>query len=243
MKLLFKIGFGFLLLISTNTFAQLPSNIGFENGTFDGWECSVGKRNAMTGDVMYPPAGPVYNKHTILDTSYRNTLDTYGHFPMLCPNGSNYSVKLGNDMPAGNMQRVSYTFKIPENVSSYSIVFNYAVVLEDGGHSKAQQPLFSARVYDVTDNTPVICPAFDFAASSSLPGFKQSDTRRTPAPNATTGMTGAPSPVFYKDWSTAMIDLKSYAGKEIRLEFTAEDCQPSGHFGYAYLDVDEQLSL
>ncbi|MEO8884909.1 MAG: gliding motility-associated C-terminal domain-containing protein [Mucilaginibacter sp.] len=241
MKLIFKIGFGFLLFIATASFAQLPPNIGFEKGNFDGWECSVGKRSPA-GDVMYPGGGPTYNRHTLIDTNSRNQLDKYGHFPVLCPNGSNYSIKLGNDLAGGQMQRVSYTFIVPANVDTYSIVFNYAVVLEDGGHPKSIQPLFTAKVFDVTDNTEVSCPSFDFSASSTLPGFKLSDIRKPPMPTPNGGFT-VPGPIYYKDWSTAMIDLKSYAGKKIRLEFTAEDCQQTVHSGYAYLDIDEQLSL
>jgi gliding motility-associated-like protein len=196
------------------------------------------------GDIMNSPAGAVYNRHTLIDTMSRNILDYYGHFPVLCPNGSIYSIKLGNDLTGGQMQRATYEFTVPDNVNTYSIVFNYAVVLEDGGHSKSQQPLFSARVFDMTDGKYVDCPSFDFAASSTLPGFQLSDMMRPPKPNANgTTTPSAGGPVFYKDWSTAMIDLKAYAGKKIRLEFTAEDCQPGGHFGYAYLDVDEQLSL
>src|SRR3954464_744853 len=99
-----KIGFGFLLFVSTNVFAQLPSNIGFEKGTFEGWECSIGHRDRVLGDVMQSPAGPVYDRHTLIDTNSRNELDKYGNFPVLCPNGSNYSIKLGNDRTGGQMQ-------------------------------------------------------------------------------------------------------------------------------------------
>lgn len=235
MKPLFKIFTALLLFVSTGALAQLPNNIGFEKGTFEGWECSIGQRNNLTNvDVMDPPSSPIYGRHIIIDTTYKNQLDKYGHFPMLCPNGSNYSVVLGDDAPSGQMQRITRTFKVPLNVSTYSIVFNYAVVLEEGAgnnHNTITQPLFLARVYDVTASAYVNCPSFDFAAGSGLPGFVKSDVVRVN------------SPVYYKDWATAMIDLKSYAGKEVRIEFTTEDCRPSGHFGYAYLDIDEELSL
>ncbi len=241
MRRLFKIGFGIMLFISINVYAQLPPNIGFEKGNFDGWECSIGHRSLANGDIMDSPAGPATGRHTLLDTTSKNDLDEFGHFPVLCPNGSNYSIKLGDKDPHGDMQRVAYTFKVPDNVSSYSIVFNYAVVLEDPPHAVDEQPLFIAKIYDVSDDIYVSCPSFNFAASSSLPGFIKSDVTRTSTTSTTPGSAG--SPVYYKDWSTAMIDLASYAGKTIRLEFTSEDCRPNGHFGYAYLDVDEQLSL
>lgn len=81
---------------------------------------------------------------------------------MLCPNGSNYSVLLGNGGAGGKMQRVSYTFKIPADITSYSIVFNYAVVLENPlNHPFDQQPIFTAKVYNVTDDTPLACPSYE----------------------------------------------------------------------------------
>lgn len=236
MKLFFKIFSALLVFFTTNALAQLPNNIGFEKGTFEGWETSIGHRNIQLGDIMDPPSAPIYGRQTIIDTNSKNELDKYGQFPVLCPNGSNYSIKLGNADPMGQMQRVTRTFDVPANVSTYSIVFNYAVVLEEGGggnHNQETQPLFLARIYNLTDGVYVNCPSFDFAASSGLPGFIRSDVTRD----------RNNYPVYYKNWSTAMIDLKSYAGKKVRLEFTAEDCRPNGHFGYAYLDIDEELSL
>jgi len=63
-----------------------------------------------------------------------------------------------------------------------------------------------------------------------LPGFKLSTVA---------GARGAS--IYYKDWSTATIDLRGYLGKVIRLEFTTNDCTLGGHFGYAYLDIDENV--
>ncbi|RZA03241.1 MAG: gliding motility-associated C-terminal domain-containing protein [Sphingobacteriaceae bacterium] len=239
MNRLCKICFFLLFFASTNVLAQLPNNIGFEKGNFDGWETSIGTRNRTAGsiDIMDPPSNPVNGRHTIFDATYnKNMLDTYGGFPVVCPNGSRYSIKLGNDNPAGKMQRVSYTFTVPKNVTRYSIIFNYAVVIEDPNHGSGEQPLFLAKVYNVSDGG-YVCPSLDFSPQSGIPGFSKSERSRIPTNN------GQITPVYYKDWSTAMIDLTNYAGKTIRLEFTAEDCKPNGHFGYAYLDVDEALSL
>ncbi len=99
-----------LTLYSTSALAQLPNNIGFEKGTFEGWECSIGQRSVMAGDIMSPPNGAVYNRHTLLDTNSKSQVDKYGGFPVLCPNGSIYSIRLGNDEPMGQMQRVAYTY-------------------------------------------------------------------------------------------------------------------------------------
>lgn len=242
MNLLCKIFFVLLLLATTTVFAQLPTNIGFESGSLSDWEKSIGKRSLMGGDIMDEPTTlPYPGRFIVYGAGSKYEIDPYGDFPVLCPNGSKHSIKMGNDEASGKMQRVTYTFDIPANVLSYSLIFNYAVVLENPNHATDQQPLFSARVYNVSDGHYVSCPAFDFAASSALPGFKLSE--KTKLRTLPQGGTAPGSPVYYKDWSTAMINLKAYAGKKIRLEFTSQDCRPNGHFGYAYLDIDEELSL
>lgn len=242
MNLLCKIFFIFLLFTTNTLYAQLPNNIGFESGNLSGWEKSIGKRSLMGGDIMDEPTTiPYPDRFIVYGAGSKYEMDPYGDFPVLCPNGSKHSIKIGNDVASGKMQRVTYTFDIPAGVSSYSLIFNYAVVLENPPHAHDQQPLFSARVYNVSDGNYVSCPAFDFAASSALPGFKLSEKvkdRILPQGGVAPGL-----PVYYKDWSTAMINLTAYAGKKIRLEFTSQDCRPSGHFGYAYLDIDEELSL
>jgi len=215
-----------LLFISFKTFAQTP-NIGFEEGSFSRWQCYAGKIDSL-GRLDLAISSPLFNRHTLYGRLYNGSQrDPYGNFPVMCPNGSNYSIKLGNDSVHQEAERVAYTFKVP-NIKSYSIVFNYAVVLENPDHQPFQQPKFTVHVFDVTDHTTIECPAFDFAASSTLPGFKLSNA---------VGHKG--ESIYYKDWSTATIDLSHYPGKTIRLEFTTNDCTRGQHFGYAYLDMKE----
>ncbi len=243
MNLLCKIFLVFLLFASTTVFAQLPPNIGFESGNFNGWETSIGTRGRNTGDIIMDPPGTPSPRHTIINSNYKDQLDPYGEFPILCPNGSGYSIKLGDDqsvsqppnsLTGGRVQSVSRTFTVPAN---FSLIFNYAVVLEDNRHASnahpaSIQPKFEMRVVDLSNNAVLTCPYFDFTASSTLPGFLISTKKRN-----------QDAEVIYKDWSTAFINLNNYAGKQVRIEFIVADCAPGAHFGYAYLDIDEVLSL
>lgn len=238
MNLLYKIFFVLMLFSCTTVFAQLPDNIGFEKGNFDGWECSSGKRkSAFVFDI--DAVGPLNGRHTIKGPANKNELDVFGHFPVLCPNGSGYSLKLGNDLLSKNVTRISRTISVPAGVSSYSLIFNYAIVLDaNDNHAYNDQPLFKVQVFDVLTGNALSCFSLDFVASSSdLPGFKVSDveSKKTVANLIT-------KPI-YRDWSSAMLDLSDFAGKEVRLEFTTIDCNGSAHFAYAYLDIDEKLSL
>lgn len=203
-----------------------PPNIGFETGTFDNWDCSAGTI-LRDGSLNLSPTSPLDNRHTIIANSYPQELDPYGGFPVNCPNGSGYSVRLGNSIAGGQAEGMSYTFNIPSNQNDYSILYNYAVVFQNPPHQPWEQPRFTSKVYNVTDNKYIDCGSFQFIASSNLPGFQL-------APGS--------SNVFYKPWSPVTVNLSGLAGKTIRLEFTTNDCAFTQHFGYAYLDVNEDCS-
>lgn len=214
-------------LISVLTTAQCPPNIGFEAGSFNLWECSTGSISAVNGAISLTPSGPVFGRHTLLQNTSPQGKDQYGDFPINCPNGSGYSIQLGNSGTGRQAEQVSYTFTIPDNQNNYSIIYNYAVVFQNPAHQEWEQPKFTANVFDVTNNAYIGCSSFSYAASANLPGFKQSVLRDS---------------IFYKPWTPVTIKLSGYAGRTIRLEFTTNDCTRGGHFGYAYVDVNENCS-
>jgi gliding motility-associated-like protein len=215
-----------LILVICQVHAQkkCPENIGFESGDFAGWKCGTGNATNVTRTLVMTDVNPISNRHAILAASNTPVLDMYGKFPVNCPNGSGYSIRLGNDQIGAEIERVSYTFTIPAGQDDYSIIYNYAVVFEDPVHEVRDQPKFTAQVYDENTGSYIGCSSFSFTASRDLPGFKQSPIRDS---------------VFFKDWTPVTIKLSGYAGKTIRLEFTTFDCARGAHFGYAYIDVDQ----
>jgi gliding motility-associated-like protein len=212
------------VLAVSSALAQCPPNIGFEEGSFNHWECHAGAIDTV-GGITVGASGPMGDRHTILKKSAKQELDFYGKFPVNCPNGSGYSIRLGNNSVGAEAEAVSYTFKIPAGQDVFSLIYNYAVVFQNPGHSPAEQPKFTAKVYDVTSGKYITCSSFDFTASGDLPGFESVGDN-----------------VLYKPWSAVTIKLAGYAGKTIRLEFTTNDCTKGGHFGYAYLDIDENCT-
>ena len=206
--------------------AQCPQNIGFESGTFINWECFAGNIDGF-GYINVASTAPIADRHVIIANSVPQLKDYYGGFPINCPNGSKYSIRLGNSNTGSQAERVSYTFTIPPSQTDFSIIYNYAVVFQNPNHAAIQQPKFTAKVFDVTANRYVDCGSFQFVASGNLPGFQVSPVK---------------ADVFYKPWSPITIKLLGYAGKTIRLEFTNNDCTPGGHFGYAYIDVNENCT-
>src|SRR5450631_3328859 len=94
-----------------------PPNIDFESGTFTGWTCytgyvaSVNDQNIITLGVSAPTPG----RHTMYSANPGNGNDSYGDFPVNCPNGSGHSIRLGNDLGGGEAEGISYQFTVPAN--------------------------------------------------------------------------------------------------------------------------------
>ena len=233
----YRVVYATIILILCNgyivTNAQnCPPNIDFEDGTFNGWTCytgSVAAVNAQNVMSLYP-GGPVSERHTMYAAN-SGIVDPYGGFSVNCPNGSGYSIKLGNDMAGTEAEGISYEFTIPANKDIYSLIYHYAVVFQDPHHQGYQQPRLELEIQNVTDNTLIGCSSFTFYPYGSLlPGFFES-------PNP-----GSETPVWCKDWTAVSINLNGHAGKTIRLFFKTADCTFRRHFGYAYIDVNSECS-
>jgi len=214
-----------LIFFANVVFAQCPENIGFDFGDFTNWQGLTGKIDA-TGTITMNSNGIVTGRHTIFFAKDKQ-IDPYGKFLIASPNGSSSCVRLGDSNTGAQAEQLTYTFTVPANNPDYSLIYYYAVVFQNPNHTAAQQPRFTANVFDVTSNQYISCGSFNFEASAGLPGFKTSPTS---------------SGVLYKDWSAVTINLLGFSGKTLRLEFTTNDCSPGGHFGYAYLDVNQNCT-
>lgn len=199
---------------------QEQPNIGFETGTTDYWKFDTGRCCPIgLGPITYPIA----DRHTITTGT---DLDPFGHFPIVSPYGGKYSMRLGNSNVGGEAEGATYFVHVPTGTTNYSIIYHYAIVLNDGGHEPEEQPRFLVNVYDSSTNTPITCAQFLYVASSNLPGFKTSDSQYS---------------VYYRPWTTGSIDLSGYEGKTVSIVFSTGDCSQGGHFGYAYIDVSTGL--
>ena len=225
--------FVFALIGNVSVVAQsCPPNIDFETGGFNGWTCyngytsSVGNQNVIS---LYASGGPEFNRHTMYSAP-TTEVDPYGGFPVICPNGSGYSIKLGNNRGGGEADGISYEFTIPENDNAFSLIYHYAVVFQSPNHRESEQPRMEIEITNLENNTLISCASFAFVAlGSSLPGFQVANNADT-------------TTVLYKDWSAVSVDLSGNAGKRIRLLFKTADCTFRRHFGYAYIDVNSECS-
>ncbi len=212
---------------------QCPPNIDFENGSFNGWTCYTGSvvGSNNVNSIFLFPSGPQPNQHQIFSAAANGgERDQFGNFPVVCPNGSGYSMKLGNTTGGAEAEGVSYSFTIPPGRNTYALIYHYAVVFQDPGHLHFQQPRLVLEVWNMTDEELISCSSFNFFANGSpLPGFF------SPGQVDSTD-------VWCKDWSAVSINLNDMAGKDIMLFFKTADCTFRRHFGYAYIDVNTECS-
>jgi gliding motility-associated-like protein len=203
-----------------------PANINFESGAFNNWQCYTGTTSVGIRDniINVTPSPPATGRHTLYAKGAATTLDPYGLFPVNPPDGSGFAVRLGNNINGSEAERITYQFTVPVNSKDASITYRYAVVFQDPGHARKEQPRFIARMKDVQTDTYLPCASNEYIATASLPGFQVSSVDRS---------------VKYKPWSSAFLNLDAYAGKTLQLEFTTADCTQGAHWGYAYVDVGE----
>ena len=193
-----------------------PPNIDFELGNLDNWKFELGQCCPV---VTTPTTGAIAGR---IDLMTGTGLDPYGKFPVVPSGSGKHTLRLGNSSSGGKAEKAIYKFTVPAQTDNYSLIYKYAVVFEDPSHPASEQPRFEVKIYNAADNTVLPCAEYTYVATASLPGFQ-------PAPGT--------SSVWFKDWSTASIDLSDYAGETLIAEFTTADCGYGGHFGYAYVDL------
>ncbi len=229
---------GLFCLLSFSASAQCPDNIDFERGDFTGWKAWVGWHYLKADNVhdtvdVGVQVPPLPTRHMMMSSFPGDGKDPYGGFPRNCPNGSGHSIRLGLDSTGNHIsmaQGLSYEFTIAPGQKNFSLVYNYALVLQNSGanmHTPYQEACFVIEVKNLTDNELLSCTSFNFHATSGIPGFYPSTED---------------SAIKCKDWAQGFINLNNMEGKTIQLFFKTATCSVYGHWGYAYIDVNTSCS-
>jgi gliding motility-associated-like protein len=190
---------------------QACTNIDFESGNLTGWNTSTGYNPLYNSIGCCSSAGGAQ----IITSGTGN--DLCGGFSTVAP-GGNFSVRLGNNGTGGIADRLEQTFMVTSSNANFT--YKYAVVLEDPGHSLADQPKFEIEMID-SNGIQVPCTYYSVAAGQNIPGFLNS----TNCAN-----------VVYKPWTSVSVDLTSLIGQNVTIRFTTYDCALGGHYAYAYID-------
>ena len=198
--------------------------LGIPSGTFGLWtgetECwSTG--SICTYSPWVPATLPVPGRIQIISTPSTDTYADQPGFPIKLPSpyGGSYTIKLGNNITGAESERLTYKFTVQQ--SDINFIYQYAVVFQDPGHAKSEQPFFD--FFMLTNNGDTIpCSHKTYVAKQGLAGFHQSSS--------------AGAPVYYTTWNLVGVNLGSYVGQQVKVVCTTADCSLCGHFGYTYLD-------
>jgi len=222
--------FFFVNLLSTSfVFGQSGCpNSDFSMGNFTGWTGSTGYNingdysNIVPGIIQGTTnSGPFDAGQQTLINAPGTDPNTGNALSVLPPGGAS-CCRLGNANYYAHAERLSYTLAV--TASNCIFTYQYAVVLEDPSHTDLDQPKFTIYVRNSAGNVvDPTCGIYVVSAAAGIPGFQNSiayDDWET---------------VRWKDWTTVGIDLSSYIGQNITIEFTTYDCSQGGHFGYAYI--------
>ncbi|MFX3625867.1 MAG: T9SS type A sorting domain-containing protein [bacterium] len=194
-----------------NTFIRKSSSscVGdFENGTVSPWTGWTGNSNGIS-DIVNDIT--VYTSGVV---SGRHTIMNTGNDPIVSSvskvHSGSHSLRLGNSSTGAQTERVSRSV----TVTSGCFSFWYALIFQNPNHPYNDQPFFMFRIKDSAGN---LIDSFVREASNSSFFSNQGSIR-------------------YRDWTEYSVDLSSYLGQTVEIEFTTADCEWTGHYGYAYID-------
>jgi gliding motility-associated-like protein len=229
-------------------FAQCV-NADFSMSNFTNWTGSTGGYangvyTATGGIIAGTPNSITYatetGRQTIMNQPGTDP-ETQNQLSVLPPIG-NTSCRLGNPHTANcdktgvaQEEQLSYTYLVTS--ANCIFTYQYAVVLHDPGdganHDTLTRPKFTIKVLNSSGAlVDPICGHYEVYAQQGNPGFKTS----SPDP---LDQCNNDDDVVWKDWTPVSIDLTSYVGQSITIQFDTRDCNPnekSGkHFGYAYI--------
>ncbi len=203
-------------------------NSDFSLGSFKNWE-------GCFGTYYFPCASPGFNspppaRHTIMDPGSfdpHTTCESAG-LPTVFP-GDLHSCRLGNDNTGGQAEQMSYTVYVDNSNSLF--IYRYAVVLQNNPqHTENIQSKFNIDLYDASTNLPLQpleCTSYYVFANESV--------LADPTWHACDAASG--TPIYWREWQTVGMDLSPYLHSSVKIVFTTHDCQPGGHFGYAYISA------
>lgn len=199
-------------LLSIHAYSQANcNNVDFEDGNFTNWQGFTG----TCCGINTPTNGIVNGQHTIMTgAGFDAIIPT---IPVVSPYGGTYSVKLGNEITGAQAERLRYDFQVTAQNPNFT--YQYAVILQDPGHSNSEQPRFQVNILN-QNNQPINCGFYNVVAGSGVPGFQDNGAG-----------------VIYKDWSLVAVDLSNYIGQTVIIDFQTGDCDLGGHYGYAYIDA------
>ena len=158
---------------------------------------------------------------------------------------------VNNGPEGGYVRGIRYLIRVPSGPSTvpYTMTYAYAMVLENGTHASAEQPMARAIVSTPAGVITCASPSYFLPTNGGLDsatiranGFSPSPV---PTPNASFNTQSAGQhlkDVWTKGWTEVTFDLSPYRGQLVTLSFEADNCVPGGHFAYAYFAIRDNCA-
>lgn len=201
-------------------------NGGFEDGTTNGWTIGGGYRGGVDNTTMTPamflPSGALYNasiasSHSAVIST--GTVDArVGAALGSTVYSGNYSLRVEDTTTGG------YASVATQTVANYSdpdIFFAWKAVLL-GAHGTTDAATMLITLKDVTTGTTLITRQYNAASGGSGvdPRFSLLNNN-----------------YYTANWQIEQLSIdSSLSGHTFEISVLASDCQPTGHWGYVYLD-------
>ena len=188
----------------------------YDDPYYNTWEANYDIHNGGTNKYFWGTGS-----HTVINDTSSYDWTTNGLLRCIAPDEI-ASVQLGSTEVGRKAESISYEYTV-DTADKDMIVLKYAVVMQDPGHTKENQPRFTLEILDSNDNViDTTCCFADFYAAGDL-GWNEVEN-------------SVPK-VIWKDWTTVGIDLAPYHEQTIHVRLTTYDCDEGGHFGYAYFNI------
>ena len=199
--------------------------------------------------ILSSPGTDAYGKFATIPT-----INGYKYTNSILLGSTSITRSGGSGVGGGYVRGVSYRINVPPGAPDepYTMTYAYAMVLENGTHNSAQQPLFSATLK--THDSVVRCASPQYflptlnnadsrgsgaqldSALAKSQGFYVSDL---PSPNSNPNSQNPGAEhlrdVWAKNWTEVTFDLSPWRGQQVVLTFETDNCVPGGHFAYSYI--------
>lgn len=223
--------------------------IDISNFNSSGTECYYGLHSsdwitdAKQGVVDYGPQS-IESRHTVHYQPYEFDVRT-GNGLKTVPDGNVVSVRLGNWDRKGNAESVVYTIDIPEDVDMM-LLMKYAIVFENPYCKNVQR--FQLDILDEKGKlVDPDCGHVEFYADSSSYEWNKyvyTEYYSNKDEDGNIVNRSHDVEVLWKDWTTIGVNLRDYAGEQIKIRLTVMDCllrdviSEVGHYGYMYFTLE-----
>jgi hypothetical protein len=269
------------LVLALSIYVKAQSNIGFETGTKSGWTCLNGSYIAPAKGACNIPEfpfvfgspqcinvngnnAPISSKddahvlvNTGMDPNSNNVVSCVAPASMFPSGVNSYSLRLGNALATKGIMMSSDAVAIESVISvtpqNAQLNFLYAAFAMEyiPDHIPQESARFVARISLVINGKDSVVQCLKLSAYHN-------DGVHTWIKGASVNVSGIVYYWYYTLWNSRKIDLSSYIGQNVKIQFITADClaisgksttctagvctteciyESGSHPGYAYIDL------